>query len=109
MISNKNELQNGDIVTLRNGDRLMYNNEEFVDLSDDFDNSLADIKELNNDMTFSDRYRFVTEPTKNDIIFVQRPIGYECVFERKDNVKEMTVEEISKILGYEVKIVKGEK
>lgn len=31
------------------------------------------------------------------------------VWEREPEVKEMTVEEISKALGYEVKIVKGEK
>lgn len=33
--------------------------------------------------------------------------NYRTVWERKNEVKEMTVEEISKALGYEVKVIKG--
>ena len=98
-IVSKDDLKNGDIVTLRNGDRLVFvGGEGFIDLSDDNDNYLSDICDLEDDFThehFKD----------NDIVKIERPVEYTTVFKREE-VKEMTVEEISKALGYEVKVVK---
>ena len=44
----------------------------------------------------------------NDIMKVERPVMYHTVFERDETVKEMTLDEICKALGYEVKIIKEE-
>ena len=106
-ISNKNDLKKGDIVTLRNGDKLMYVGEEaydnFIDLSEGNDNYLTDLSDLNDDMTMSDRdYR------DSDIVNVDRAFTYTNVFEREEETREMTLEEICKELGYNVKIVKEE-
>lgn len=106
-IDNKNELKMGDIVTLRNGNRLLYVGENnicsFVDLSEDNDNWLEDLDDLNDDMTISDE-----DSRDNDIVMVDRPITYTNVFEREDKAREMTLAEICEELGYEVKIIKEE-
>ena len=95
----KDDLKNGDIVTLRNGDRLVFvGSEDFIDLSDDNDNCLSDICDLEDDFTH-ESYE------DSDIVKIERPVEYTTVFKREE-VKEMTVEEISKALGYEVKVVK---
>ena len=95
----KDDLKNGDIVTLRNGDRLVFvGSEDFIDLSDDNDNCLSDICDLEDDFTH-ESYE------DSDIVKIERPVEYTTVFTREE-VKEMTVEEISKALGYEVKVVK---
>ena len=98
-IVSKDDLKNGDIVTLRNGDRLVFvGGEDFIDLSDDNDNYLSDICDLEDDFTH-ESYE------DSDIIKIERPVEYTTVFKREE-AKEMTVEEISKALGYEVKVVK---
>lgn len=43
--------------------------------------------------------------SNNDIVRVERPRCCETIFEREE-IRKMTVEEISKELGYEVKVVK---
>lgn len=98
----KKDLQDGDIITLRNGDRLIFTNNDFLDMSDKHDNYLSDIYDLNDDLTYND------DDKDSDIVKVERPTGYSTVFERVEEVKEMTIAEISKALGYEVKIVKEE-
>lgn len=99
IIVSKDDLKNGDIVTLRNGDRLVFvNDEDFIDLSDDNDNYLSEICDLEDDLRHD-------SDEDSDIVKVERPEKYTTVFTRTE-VKEMTVEEISKALGYEVKVVK---
>lgn len=101
----KDDLKNGDIVTLRNGDKLIYSDGEFADISDDCDNRLTSKRDLNYDLT----YGFIDDENY-DVIKVDRPTNYYTVFEREETkVKEMTIEEISKALGYKVKIIKEEK
>jgi hypothetical protein len=97
----KEELKNGDIVTLRNGNRLIYANEQFLDMSDKNNNDLSYIDDLNEDLTFYDK-----DDYEYDVIKVERMMGYFTIYAREKMVKEMTVAEISKALGYEVKIVK---
>lgn len=97
----KNDLKNGDIVTLKNGDELIYANNYFYDMSDTYDNCLHNISDLHNNMTCYDpSYR------ESDIIKVSRPIEYVDVFSRPKEPKKMTVSEICKELGYDVEIVK---
>lgn len=100
-IMNKNNLKNGDIVTLRNGDRLIYANRNFTDLSDDNNNTLCDTSDLNDDMTCN--YH-----KDNDIVKVTRPVASYDIYERKEEAKKMTVAEICKELGYDVEIIKEE-
>ena len=101
IIKTKYDLKDEDIVTLRNGDKLRYNenDEEFKDLTSDYTNSLSDLSDLNDDMTYDG-------DSRNDVIKVERAIGYETIFSRE--TKKMTVAEICKELGYEVEIIKEE-
>lgn len=101
---NKESLKIGDVVTLRNGNKLLYtDNEEFDDLDDKNENSLLDLSDLADDLTYYD-----VDEKENDIMKVERPINYTTMFERKEETREMTLEEICKELGYDVKIVKEE-
>ncbi len=92
----KTDLQEGDKLTLRNGSVGYYSSDMNID----------DLKEkhIEKDLT-NNGYA----GSELDIVKVERPSSYVTVYEREKNgVKEMTVEEISKELGYEVKIVKGD-
>lgn len=90
----KSDLQEGDIVTDREGCKSLF-----------YDNGLwgstLSIYGLTDDLKAKDG------ESNNDIVKVERPIKLETVFERKESeVIEMTVEEISRALGHEVKVVK---
>ncbi|MBQ8298453.1 MAG: hypothetical protein IJX99_01025 [Clostridia bacterium] len=103
----KDDLKDGDIVTLRNGDRLLFIDDEFAELTgNDTDNDLCYESDLSDDLTYDDED---TEYRKNDIMKVERPTTYGIVFERKEDKKEMTIAEIEKVLGYGIKIIKEEK
>lgn len=99
IVKTKNDLKDGDIVTLRNGNKLIYADEDFMDLERNNDNSLSDLDDLTDDLKY-DEYK------NYDIMKVERPVCFSTVYERDETVREMTIEEISKALGYEVKIVK---
>lgn len=100
-ILKKHELKDGDIVVLRNGDELIYTNDDFRDMSNDCDNWLSETYDIDDNLLMKDR-----DEKDSDIMVVKRPDHYSKIFERDETVREMTVEEISKELGYEVKIVK---
>lgn len=100
----KDCLKEGDVVTLRNGEKLRYTDDKFSDLNDDPNNSIYDLSDLDDDLTYYDR-----DEIENDIMKVERPLTYTTMFERKEEVREMTLKEICKELGYNVKIVKEEK
>ena len=91
----KSDLQEGDIVTDRESNKSIFLDGELCGFTIDLD-GLTD--ELKDDKNYSEY----------DIVKVERPIIVETVFERKEEseVREMTVEEISRVLGYEVKVVK---
>lgn len=97
----KADLEDGDIVTLRNGEKLMFYEEDLFDIGRNHSNCLYDLDELTDDLKSEDE-------EDEDIVKVERAIDYTTLYQRKE-AKEMTVEEISKALGYEVKIVKGDK
>ena len=85
------------VVTLDNGEKLLYikDKDEFIDLKYGQSNSLCDLSDIDDD-----GYVCVG----NHIIKVEQPT-YASMYSTNE-VREMTVEEISKALGYEVKIVK---
>lgn len=103
-VKTTDDLITGDIVTLENGDRLYFDGMNFDDLGDEHDNGLYDKYDLNHDLTSKDR-----SCSESDIVKVERPMKYTTVFERVKVAREMTISEISKALGYEVKVVKEEK
>ena len=100
LVINKDDIKEGDIITLRNGDRLLIDADKDVsDLSDENNNSVYSLDCYENDMTYR------AGNSNYDIVKVERPVEYSIVYD-KEAVREMTVEEISKALGYEVKVVK---
>ena len=100
LVINKDDIKEGDIITLRNGDRLLIDADKYVsDLSDENNNSVYSLDCYENDMTYR------AGNSNYDIVKVERHVEYSIVYD-KEGVREMTVEEISKALGYEVKVVK---
>ena len=94
----KCNLQNGDILTDRSGDKSLYYRGEL------YGDTILDLNNLNDDLTANS-----TLYTENaDIINVERPVKFETVFERNEEIKEMTMEELCKHFGCQVKIVKEE-
>lgn len=91
----KSDLQEGDVATDGDGNKSLYLNGDFIGDTVSFKWFTNDLKDKDGD-------------SENDIVKIERPIKYETVFERKEEpkVREMTVEEISKALGFEVKVVK---
>ena len=94
-------LKDGDIVTLRNGDRLFYYSSGFNDISDDFNNDLTLISDLDVNLNY------INKSSYSDIIKIERPILTTTIWEREEKEPiEMTLEEVCEKLGYDVKIVK---
>lgn len=94
------ELQFADILTLKNGDRYVYADNymygetpdciyDCEEIGDHYDNDLKN-----------------NEEQDKDIVKIER--AGTIIYEREE-VKEMTIAEINKALGYEVKIVKEER
>jgi len=105
-IDNKIKLETGDIVTLRNGEKLVYlkDNDEFIDLDYDNENTIGNLDSINGD--FEHGY-----DRDYDIVNIIRPEKYETIYirEERKEVKKMTVAEICEALGYEIEIIKEDK
>ena len=99
-VKTKADLKDGDIITLASGERLLFSNGDFTDLDEEHYNYITDLDDLKDDLTY------INDRRKDDVVKVERPLTYYEVFNREETTKELTVEEISKLLGYEVKIVK---
>ena len=95
-----NNLQFGDIVTLRNGERYVVADCYLHGESDMYNGDCYSIYDMyNKDLTQNENNE------DEDIVKVQR--DGKVIYDREDTkVREMTVAEISKALGYEVKVVK---
>lgn len=103
IVERKSDLKVGDIVTLRNGEKLvLLSGDELTDLDRNVDNDVTDLDDFNDDLE---------RPTNSnyDIVKIERATSLFTVFEKEVEAREMTVEEISKALGYEVKVVKEKK
>lgn len=105
----KADLKTGDVVKRRNGDVEIVNRELGMFIRSD--SGWNDLDVINDDLSHS-------IGTKYDIIAVRRPnakshcsfYAFECewgnlVYERKE-VEEMTLEQVCKLLGKEIKIIK---
>lgn len=105
----KRALRPGDVVTLRNGDKLVLTNigTMFSDIDGEEDNHLCSLSDLTDDLMYTSIMKHRMNGS-SDIMKVERPT-YRTVYEREEETRprKMTVEEISKELGYDVEIVKG--
>lgn len=106
MMEMKKCLKNGNIIECRNHSRyVIMGNGDFAISETDF------IEDLENTGTFEDEewdIMFIYEPVRSTCLpnLLKNPSLYcELVWKRTEK-KEMTVAEISKALGYEIKIVK---
>lgn len=88
----KDDLQYGDKITLRNGSAGFYEGEDtaihclrYCHINDNLTNNGGLEEEL-------------------DIVKVERPT-YVTIYEREEQPKEMTLQEVCEELGYEVKII----
>lgn len=95
----KSDLLDGDIVTQRNGNKKIYciDRDGFVGINDKsylyHGNYTENLLDKDGDEIY-------------DIMKVERPAKYETVFIRDTEVKEMTIAEIEKELGYPIKVIK---
>lgn len=118
----KQDLNNGDIVLDRNGDKyIVLKNSKYyggkTDIIVDLRNTqFLVLKEYNNDLTFCNgeteydimavcSNNYVGDNIRDHIINNEE----EKWTWKRQEVKEMTLAEISEALGYEVKVVKEEK
>ena len=96
-----------ELFKMPTGTKIITNDEEnntFV--FDGVDNAALDCRylkdyEINEDLTVTDEY------CGTKIIEIQKPT-YETIYKADEEVKEMTIAEIEKELGYPVKIIKEE-
>jgi len=102
-------LKEGDIITLRNGDRLIYlenENGSFADLTLENDNLVSNLFDFSDNLKFiADTRPIGVKKEKYDIIKVKRPILYNTIYEENENRKQMTIKEIEKALGYKIEII----
>ncbi len=80
----KSDLQEGDICTLRNGDKDKYLDENFQNY--DIDNYNEDLTDVDSEKEY-------------DIVKVERPLKIETVFEREEEPTELTISEIKAKFG----------
>lgn len=98
IVTSIHDLEFGDILTLRNGERYVYADEHMYGEKETY------IRDRDTLTTWYDEDLKQNEDNKEqDIMKVER--AGQVIYERED-VREMTVEEISRALGYEVKVVK---
>lgn len=96
------DLQTNDIITLRNGDKLVVDyDKDVVDVLVSEGNILVNLNSFNPDLTCKHNYDY-------DIVKVERPVGYETAYAREKAKKRMTIAQICKELGYDVEIVEEE-
>ena len=97
-ITNINELEFGDILVQRNGDKYVYADRCMYGEHDSYYND-ADTVDCSYDSDFDYEN---SDQQEYDIVKVIR--NGKIIFDKP--VKEMTLKEICKELGYEVKIIK---
>lgn len=97
----RNEIEFGDILTLRNGDRYVVANGGMYGEKECYNRDADEVEVwYNDDLTQN-------ENNKNeDVIRVER--AGNIIYERQKEAKKMTVAQICKELGYDIEIVKEE-
>lgn len=94
----KKDIQFGDVITLGNGERYVYAGNALCGEN----HGVCDGYSIK---AWDENLKSTLENKNKDIVKIER--NGNVIWEREE-VREMTIEEISKVLGYEVKIVKGE-
>lgn len=97
----KEDIRDGDIVLLDNGDKLIYCGElnRFEDLSKYSDNDLYNLDSIGENFSVHD----FTGKITGFIVQILRATHYETLYEQE--YEEMTIDEISHQLGKRIKIV----
>lgn len=101
MMTTIDDLQFGDVLTLKNGERYVFADKYMYGEDEDYSRDYDKVDE-----NYKDNLKYDNDDSdyrEYDIVKVERE--GQVIFERED-VREMTVEEISEALGYEVKVVK---
>ena len=104
IIIKKSDLRNGDIVTYRDKKKRIVNmKKQGLTIIEDFDNVYLSLTSLNEDLYYKDN-----EDHDFDVVKVYRPTTEETFYteKTKKEIKEMTLKEVCKELGYEIKIIK---
>lgn len=96
-ITNINELKFGDILIQRNGDRYVYADECMYGEHDSYYNDADTL-----DCYYDSGFDYSDDQQEHDIVKVIR--NGKTIYEKA--IKEMTLKQICKELGYEVKIIK---
>lgn len=99
----KDDLQFADIVTLRDGNKYVVADGH---LYGEYEVYYEDYKRIDNNYNNSLIYCNEYDGERHDLDIMKVERNGEVIFQRENEAKEMTVAEISKALGYEVKIVK---
>lgn len=98
----KDDIQFGDIITTRNGERYVYADGHLYGEDATYYLDCEDYEDIFNDkLTYCDK-----SEEEYDIIKIER--NEEVIYERDEEVREMTLQQIIDELGYEVKIIKEE-
>lgn len=101
----KSDLKNGMIVKFRNGTAAIVNLNE-TDREIKVTNDIyVSINAFQDDLTYNFTPIYDIMRVYNYIDECRTAVGYECIWKRKEETKEMTVKEIEKELGYKIKIV----
>lgn len=101
------DLQFADILTLKNKEKYVYASYSMYGYEDNYDLSCGIVDDLyNNNLKIQTSY-YDEYSDEYDIMKVER--NGQTVYERDENIKEMTLKEVCDELGYEVKIVKEER
>lgn len=99
----KDDLQFADIVTLRDGNKYVVADGCLYGEDDGYYEDCERIdNDYNNNLIYCNEY----DEERHDLDIMKVERNGEVIFQRESEAKEMTVAEISKALGYEVKIVK---
>lgn len=93
----KCDLQNGDILTDMDGNKSLYYKGNLY-------GNTIDLNYLMGDLTTN----IACYSKSADIVKVERPIKFETVFERTNDIKEITMKELCDHFGCQVRIVKEE-
>ena len=101
----KSDLKTGMIVRFRNGLSGLVNFNETDREIKVTNEAYVSINAFQDDLTYNSTPIYDIMRVYNYIDEYRTAAGYECIWKRKEETKEMTVKEIEKELGYKIKIV----
>ena len=99
----RKDLQFGDIVTTRNEEKYVVADERVYGEIGSYERDCDLIEDVYDDNLKCSYYE-EDEDKEFDIMKVER--NGNVIYERDETIRELTIKEISELLGYEVKVVK---